>query len=326
MSTAAGLDRLSERSRRDALLSTAIDQADVIRRHSGRVAWPTVVLCVGLLATYATTVAAWLAGGLPLWTGCVINSALSYALFTVHHDANHKAISGRKAGWRWLDPVLGTIAGVPLQFSYRGFTAQHLRHHAHTNHPSRDPDAFLVGAVWTVPLKWFAAVILRTVSSLPYCGPLEAKVTARFAPDDVPEPSARVVLEMRRNRRAVQIGTGVLLASIPLGLFAPVFFLWWLPGRIGALALMVFFSWLPHMPFDSTARFRNTRINTFRGSTWLLLHQDRHLIHHLYPSVPWYRYRAVFREVRPLLEAEGARIEGRDSNTHEAITLRVVNR
>ena len=61
----------------------------------------------------------------------------------------------------------------------------------------------------------------------------------------------------------------------------------------------------------------------FRGSTWLLLHQDRHLIHHLYPAVPWYRYRAVFREGRPLLEANGARIEGREANPPRAIQLSV---
>ena len=105
-----------------------------------------------------------------------------------------------------------------------------------------------------------------------------------------------------------------------------MFLLWWLPSRLAGLPLMVLFSWLPHVPFDSTARFHNTRINTFRGSTWLLLHQDRHLIHHLYPSVPWYRYRALFHDVRPLLEAEGARVEGRDSNPRRPIQLNVATR
>lgn len=36
------------------------------------------------------------------------------------------------------------------------------------------------------------------------------------------------------------------------------------------------------------------------------MQQDRHLIHHLYPSVPWYRYRAVFRKLRPLVELPGS--------------------
>ena len=146
---------------------------------------------------------------------------------------------------------------------------------------------------------------------------------ARMLPADLPPPTERVKLENRRLRRYSRIGMAVLVASIPLGVFVPVFFLWWLPGRLGILALMVFFQWLPHVPYESTARFHNTRITTFRGSTWLLLQQDRHLIHHLYPPVPWYCYRAVFREIRPLLEAEGAAIEGRDSDPPRRIRLRL---
>ena len=54
---------------------------------------------------------------------------------------------------------------------------------------------------------------------------------------------------------------------------------------------------------DRTDRFGATRVNRFPESTWLLLLRDRHLIHHLYPQIPWYRYRAAFREHRPLLFA-----------------------
>jgi beta-carotene hydroxylase len=34
-------------------------------------------------------------------------------------------------------------------------------------------------------------------------------------------------------------------------------------------------------------------------------------MHHLFPRVPWYRYRRLFTEMRPLLEKNNARIEGR---------------
>jgi beta-carotene hydroxylase len=314
------------RARRDRRVSEVLDQTALTRRHSGFVAWPTVVLFAGLLVGFVLAAIGWWAGVLSLWVGCAINTVIVYVLFTVHHDATHKAISGRLPRWRWLDAACGTVAGAALQLSYRGFSGEHLRHHAHTNDPLRDPDAAVVGPIWTVPLKWVAAVVLRTLSSLPFGGRLEAKVMARFAPAELPAPNDRIKREMRRSRRAVQIGTAVLIASIPLGLFVPVFLLWWLPSRLAGLPLMVLFSWLPHVPFDSTARFHNTRINTFRGSTWLLLHQDRHLIHHLYPSVPWYRYQALFQDLRPLLEAEGARIEGRDSNPRRPIQLNVAPR
>ena len=314
------------RARRDRRVSEVRDETVVIRRHSGFVAWPTVVLFAGLVVGFVlATIGSW-TGVVSLWVGCAINTVIAYVLFTVHHDATHKAISGRLGRWRWLDAACGTVAGAALQLSYRGFSGEHLRHHAHTNDPLRDPDATIIGPIWTVPLKWVAAVVLRTLSSLPFGGRLEQKVMARLAPGDLPAPNDRIKLEMRRSRRALQIGTAVLIASIPVGLFVPVFLLWWLPSRLAGLPLMVLFSWLPHVPFDSTARFHNTRINTFRGSTWLLLHQDRHLIHHLYPSVPWYRYRALFHDVRSLLEAEGARIEGRDSNPRQPIRLSVAPR
>ena len=176
--------------------------------------------------------------------------------------------------------------------------------------------------MWAVPVKWLLGNVFGVIGALPRGDRLVTRLLSERLPANMPEPNERIKVERRRLRRYGQIGLVVVIASIPAGLFVPVLFLWWLPGKVGVLALVILFQWLPHVPYDSTARFHDTRITTFRGSTWLLLQQDRHLIHHLYPSVPWYRYRAVFREVRPLLEAEGACIEGRDSDPHRPIRLR----
>ena len=54
----------------------------------------------------------------------------------------------------------------------------------------------------------------------------------------------------------------------------------------------------------------------------MLLQQDRHLIHHLYPSIPWYRYRAAYRELLPLLREEGAIIAGPRTEPRVPIQLR----
>ena len=303
-------------------IASAVDETAVVRRYSGSVGWPTVALCAGLVAADALVVFGWAVGSLPLWLGCVLNTWISYAFYTVHHDANHKAISGRAERWRWLDPVCGSIAAVPLQLSFRGFSSEHLRHHAHTNDPLRDPDAIVAGPFWQVPVKWFATIVISLLYTLPRGERLVDRILERVLPDGFPEPTERIRLENRRLQRFFRLGTVALLASIPLGWFLPVFFLWWLPGRLALLVLMALFQWLPHFPYESTERFLNTRITTFRGSTWLLFQQDRHLIHHLYPSVPWYRYRAVYREVRPLLVQHHARIEGRDADAPRPILLR----
>ena len=47
-----------------------------------------------------------------------------------------------------------------------------------------------------------------------------------------------------------------------------------------------------------------------RDRTFLLLQQNLHLVHHLWPSVPFYNYAKLFHRLRPVLRGEGSRIEG----------------
>ena len=42
--------------------------------------------------------------------------------------------------------------------------------------------------------------------------------------------------------------------------------------------------------------------------TWLWLFQNYHSIHHLFPRVPFYRYRAVFERIADIMAARGAPI------------------
>lgn len=300
-----------------------VDALAIVRRHSGALAWPTLLLCAGLTTGYLLVLAGWATGALPLAAGCAINTVISYAFYTVHHDANHKLVSGRNARLQWLNTLCGSIAAIPLQLSFAGYSMQHLRHHSHTNDPLLDPDAPMAGPMSAVPVKWLVMIVQRMVESLPWGDRLGAHVFASFEPAGAPAPTEKILLEARRMRRYTQACYALMLLSIPLGLFHAAFFLWWLPGHLALLALMLLFQWLPHFPYETTKRFHNTRITTFPGSTWLLLQQDHHLIHHLYPSVPWYRYRAVFRELQPMLVAEGAPLEGRASDPPRPIRLRV---
>lgn len=302
---------------RPAALSEA--EQDVVRRLSGGVGWPTVLLAAGLLAVEVGMVVLWANGLVPMAVGFFVNSVVAYAWYTVHHDATHKAISGRNPRWRWLDTGCGTLAGVAMQLEFFSYARNHLRHHAHTNTPA-DPDLVVKGPLWQMPIKWAAGTVLLTVGSLPGGGRL---VEAMIDKLDASIPNSdRDRADRARMRRLTQVGLVALIATIPLGAFWPAFLLWWLPTRVGGFYLTVLFQWLPHFPFDRTDRFGNTRVTRFPGSTWMLLQQDRHLIHHLYPQIPWYRYRAAFEELRPLLVANGAIIEGRGTSPHAPIRLR----
>ena len=86
--------------------------------------------------------------------------------------------------------------------------------------------------------------------------------------------------------------------------------LFYVPMWIGRFWLSLVFGWLPHHPHSEVGRYRDTRIFTFAASTFLIRGHDYHLLHHLFPRVPHYKLRSVWREMGPHLAVQGARIEG----------------
>ena len=118
---------------------------------------------------------------LPVPLGTAIASLVAYASYTVHHDATHKAISGRSPRWRWVEVACGTVAAAALGLEFRGYAANHLRHHAHTNQDT-DPDLLVKGPLWQVPLKWAVLMVLVTVGALPFGDRLVRRVLRRVVP------------------------------------------------------------------------------------------------------------------------------------------------
>ena len=66
------------------------------------------------------------------------------------------------------------------------------------------------------------------------------------------------------------------VSAIATGHFAAWFLLLFVPTRVAALFLQIFFSWLPHYPFDRTERYLNTRISLWPGGTVILLQPNAH--------------------------------------------------
>jgi len=295
------------------------EERQVSQRLSGDFAWPTVVLLVVMVGIELGVIVAWRLGSMPLLAGMFINSLASYGLYTVVHDAVHRLISGRGArGERW-DTVCGTIAAQLILLDFAGHRASHLRHHAHTN-TERDPDLGAKGPMAALPIKWLVSNIILLLVALPggahLANGLMRRLGANAATDGVEDSL------LAAQRWAVRVGVLAVLVSIPLGVVVPVVFLWIVPARLTFLYLAFFFAWLPHFPYEETGRFHNTRITLFPGSTWLLLQQDRHLIHHLYPSIPWYRYRAAHRALDELLRERGAVVAGPSSEPRLRVRLR----
>ncbi len=258
-------------------------------------AWPTIGLFLGLYTLFFLSLWASVTGRISYAAGAATNTLFIYALYTIVHEAIHGNISLKRKGLRWLDLWIGTAACVPLWLFYFPHLKQHMVHHIRAN-TDEDPDIYARGGfagwlVWRLPKALIA-----------YFNPFALyRDCLRYA-----VPKRQVVITFVTFGLQAALVLGLVLA----GYWVEVLVLWLVPWWIGQTVMLTFFTWTPHHDHHETGRYRDTRISLFPGANLLLLGQNHHLIHHMMPGVPFYRYDKTFRDIRPLLEQNDVRIEG----------------
>ena len=279
----------------DQLASTIRQEAEVGRRHTPEFAARTLLLEFELFVLFFASTGLTVAGLIPMWAGALGNTIFLYALYTVVHEAVHSNISSRRKNLRWIDPVAGIIACAPLWLNYHQHKRQHMAHHAHTNEET-DPDIYARGSF----LGW---IFLRLpVALLNYFNPVQQyRDCQRF------NCTRREYVYTALSFSAHAL---IVLGLLAAGYWREVLFLWFVPWWIGQTAMLTFFTWTPHHDHHETGRYRNTRVSLFPFANFLLQGQNYHLIHHMMPAIPYYRYKPVFEELRPILQEKGVRIEG----------------
>ena len=243
--------------------------------------WPTVLLLVGGITVFLVSSALALTGVWPLWPSVILNTIASFVLFTVSHEASHHSASssGRLNSWlgRLATPFFAPHAG------FRMWRFIHMQHHRFTNHADgSDPDHYTHrGARWTQPLRWLTIDLWYIVFYVP-------KIRTR--------PRGEIVEALITWTVLLTIG----ITAVVTGHLIELLVLYFLPIRISIMFLGWAFDYLPHNELKATPqedRFRTTRnrIGLERLLSPLLLYQNYHLVHHLHPVVPFYRYIAVWR-------------------------------
>ena len=276
-------------------------EKQIARDLAPAVAWPTLALVIILPSTLITFIALGLMRILPLWVCTPVLALVSYAHYTLVHESIHGNVVASPRGLSWINIVVGWIGSLGMGGGWPALQRTHVLHHSFTN-SERDPDILVKGTFIQLLLKWLIMMpmsllpmfVLRFISAERY-----KKIRSILSPSEIAQVSAVSFLTL-----------ALLAASIPTGHFSDWLCLWFLPTRLGVLILNIFFQWLPHYPFDRTERYHNTRISLWLGGTFVLLQQNLHLMHHLWPSVPFYNYARLYRALKPVLHAEGSRIEG----------------
>ena len=167
--------------------------------------------------------------------------------------------------------------------SYRLLKFIHIEHHRNTNEPkSVDPDAWTSeGPWWQLPFRWMT---------------IEGWYFVFYVRRISQRPRGEVI-------GTVATAVGVLAAFAGLvaaGYGAELVVAFLIPQRIGMGMLAWWFDYLPHhgLPFTQRQdKYRATRVRV--GGEWwatpLFVYQNYHLVHHLHPSVPFYRYVRAWR-------------------------------
>lgn len=264
---------------------SAEDRAALARlTHMDGIAWPTVTLWAVLTATFLGVYVTAALGGLPLWGGLILNTVVGYVAFAVAHDGIHRAIA-RHRGLNDAIAQLGVLLVVPY-VDLRLFRWGHSLHHRHTSGPG-DPDRAFHGRTWTLPLRWmfidlayfWHAVRHGDATSAPY---------------------------LRRSLWMAAISLGLIVVLTLAGYGLEVLMLWFIPSRLIQLALGFSFFWLPHVPHTVSQDENFTRATTMRFGYERLLGpllqgQHYHLVHHLFPTAPFYNNERIWRIIAPLL-------------------------
>ena len=251
------------------------EAAQISKRHSGMIAFPTIGLALLIFCLYIFVLFMFASGYLGPLISTLLLGILTFASYTPLHEAVHGNVGGIKTKYKWLDYVVGLLMSPLISIPFNSHKKEHLAHHAHTN-SDEDPDVHLQNMFESV--KDCYRETLRAI-----------KTQNTFVMDN-----------FTRTEIAVTIGWRLLFVlSTGVG-SVPVLFFGWFSG---AFLTTFLFSYLPHQPFKDAARWKNTNIQLFsvRWFENLMFQQNLHAVHHLFPKVPFYNYLKLFDKLEPTM-------------------------
>ena len=273
----------------------------LVRPYQGMVAWPTVFLALGVVAAFALVCAVGAMHIIPLWLGLILNTLILYADQTPLHEACHGNIAGRDSNYLWLNHLVGYVCGAILLHEYKAFRYMHLAHHRDTNNEEIDPDHWVaVEGCFKILFRcltivfWYHRYFWRHIAfhaHIPGMRPLTIHIASMYA-----------------LLYAVALGLSLM------GYWREVFILWIFPHILASALILYFFAYLTHKPHEVHERYRDTNVFWVKGKVrepvvnWLYMFQNFHLIHHLFPRVPFYLYPKAFCSLKPVLDTEKAHI------------------
>ena len=250
---------------------------ELLKAHGG--INPNVIMFLTALSLITCSVVAYWQWGWPDWI-CFCADVLALHLSgTVIHDASHNAAHRN----RTINAIMGHGSALMLGFAFPVFTRVHLQHHAHVNDPENDPDHFVStgGPLLLIAARFFYHEIFF----------FKRKLWRKYE-----------LLEWFLSRLFLFT---IVFLGIHYDFIGYVMNFWFVPALIVGVTLGLFFDYLPHRPFQERDRWKNARVYPSPILNLMIFGQNYHLIHHLWPSIPWYQYQPAYYATKPLLDNKG---------------------
>ena len=245
-----------------------------------------VLLSIGLFlgSSYA-----YLQGMIPVWAAIPINIVAVYIAFTPMHDASHRAVSSNDK----LNDFLGVLTGQLLLpgVNMTVFRTIHMDHHRYVGEEGRDPDTGFVD----VP-KWMGLTYLMFA---------DVHWVIWYYKHGRHFWSRKVAIYFHI-MLFVAVGAHVALLASPW--WKEFLILYVIPQRLGLGIVAYTFAHIQHpsgltwaeQPFQSTLYVRGK--SALRR---LMFGQEEHVIHHLTPHIPWYKYKRIWPLANEVLTRQG---------------------
>lgn len=274
--------------------SAASAAKSLMLEQRNKMAWPTLVASITLIAIFVGAVCAHIFFDASLWICAPISFFTIHMSFAVAHEATHKTISNNPKN-AWIDYTLGTLHSWMLLYDFPTFKFLHLRHHANTNDPALDPDYWL--QKHSIPVGLFLGLFV----------PLHYLRMFIIA-------ASHGAVSKRFTFFALLRIAVIILVLISLLIIAPIstFFLWLAPSSIASAIISVSHRLL-HTIEETADRKKTTLI--VRGEKlwewivspffWL---NNHHFLHHEYPKLPCYTHEKLFNDTKEQLAESGVQI------------------
>ena len=240
---------------------------------------PTVLLFLAAIILLVASTFGYWCWEWPDWSCFSVNILALHLLGPVIHDASH-SVAHRN---RIVNAGLGQISAFLQGFPFAVFTRVHRQHHTHVNDPENDPDHFVStgGPLWLISFRFLCHEVFF----------FRRRLWQNYD-----------LVEWGINRVLMIAIVCVALQQTKVGFLINY---WFSPALVVGLIYGLTFDYFPHRPFEERDRWKNARVYPSRLLNVLILGQNYHLIHHLWPTIPWYKWQTAYYATQSLLTSKG---------------------